>query len=220
MQRFAHKRRSRHGRIAQWLAAAIGLVMAGVAAVAAAAAPSIDTIVVMLLSFPDSSGAMSAVDINALAGSLRSQFSIVGHARDGAYVLQLQPPLPLDDARAALNRARLLPQVTYANVVSLQTAADGAFARAAAAKHPPVARLIVKYRDPDITRGAMGNAPLGAPNLARLGTLAGQPVSQQRAMSGGEYVVRLFQALPVDQAAALARSMRKTPASSTQSRIS
>ena len=155
---------------------------------------------------------MSKADSDALAGSLRSQFSIVGHTRQGASVLQLQAPLPLDRARAALNRVRLLPQVVYANVVGPPPVADPASARVAAAKQPAVERLIVKYRDPDITSAAMGNAPLGMSDLARLESLAGQPVSQQRAMSGGEYLIRLFQSLPVEQAAALARSVAADPA--------
>jgi hypothetical protein len=60
-----------------------------------------------------------------------------------------------------------------------------------------VTRLIVKYRDPAESRSATHNEPPSVSALDRISTFAGQPVVPERAMSGGAYVVRLFQSLTV-----------------------
>ena len=75
----------------------------------------------------------------------------------------------------------------------------------AAAKQPPVTRLIIKYRDGAISEAAARTEALRPAAIARLSSLAGQPVTHERAMSGGAYVVRLFRALPLDQVRSLAR---------------
>ncbi|MEO8305539.1 MAG: S8 family peptidase, partial [Betaproteobacteria bacterium] len=202
-------------RLRRGLVAAIALLCAVVPGAPIAAPPSIDTIVVKLRADAASgnSATLAASDRDALLASLRSAFSIVGHTREGAYLLQLAAPLAIDDARASINRARLLPQVLYVNVEDPGGAsADPTGARAALARHPPVFRLIVKYRDASISAGAARNDALPTGNLDRLAGRAGQPVAQQRAMAGGAYVVRLFQSLPVDQAGLLARSLENDPA--------
>ncbi|HET7033544.1 MAG TPA: S8 family serine peptidase, partial [Casimicrobiaceae bacterium] len=204
--RFArHDDRAPQG-VLRWLVA----VALAVVSLAAIAATPIDTIVVRLRDDSASAGAatLATADRNALISSLRSTFSLVDRTREGAYVLQFTTPLALDAARAAVNRARLLPQVLYANFEDPGgTAADPALARATFARHPPVTRMIVKYRDAALVAGALHNLPLPAANLDQLTTVAGQPIALERAMSGGAYVVRLFQALPVDQAASLASQL-------------
>jgi hypothetical protein len=145
-------------------------------------------------------------------------FSVTGSTREGALQIVLQQPLTLAAARAAVNRARLLPQVVYANVAvaNVSAAREGAdvaanVGRDALASHPPVARLIVKYRDAARTNAAISNEQLPAAAAGELASLAGQPIVHERAMSGGAYVVRLFRALPAAEAISLARSLEANP---------
>ena len=146
----------------------------------------------------------------ALATSLQTPFSFAGETPDGALKLELSSPLTLTAARAAVNRARLLSQVVYANAAvaaRADTNADAVVAVQAFARQPPVTRLIVKYRDPATVDAALRNEALPAAALSALMAIAGQPVVHERAMSGGEYVVRLFRALPSADARSLAKSL-------------
>ena len=60
-----------------------------------------------------------------------------------------QGPVALDAARAAVNRARFLPQVVYANLDDPGGyTTHPAEAQAVLAQQPPVSRMIVKFRDP------------------------------------------------------------------------
>ena len=176
------------------------------------ASPTIDTVVVKLRDDAEFNAAagLSAGARARLDAALRTPFTHAGYTRDGALQLQLVQPLTLDAARAAINRARLLPEVLYANVVppaSAAAVADAAAAGQAAARQRSVDRLIVKFRDAVRSSAASRNEGLVATDLDDLSALAGQPVANERAMSGGAYVVRLFQALPLDQARALARHL-------------
>jgi len=197
-----------------WIvAAAIGCTIALPAVAASIASPQVESIVVRLRGVDPANGPapLSANDQVALYAALRTPFSLVGHTREGAFRLQLQQPLPLEVARAAINRIRLLPTVVYANVSgvveveSANASAATAAAREAAARHPPVGRLIVKYREATGAAGANRDPKPAASAIDRVSALAGQPVVHERAMSGGAHVLRLFQALPVDQAVSLAR---------------
>ena len=191
------------------LAAAVGLPAAAALSAAVAASPMIETIVVKLrdnVAF-DATAGLSAGERAALDAAMKTPFAHVGYARDGALQLQLLQPLTLDAARAAVNRTRLLPEILYANIVPpVPAVAVGTAAPVIAASgHPPVHRMIVKFRDAATSAAASRNEALPLAEIGRLSALAGQPVAHERAMSGGAYVVRLFQALPVDQARALAR---------------
>ena len=66
--------------------------------------------------------ALSQSDLDALLNALGASFVQLGTTRDGAMRLQLTQAPSLDDARAAVNRVRLLPQVLYANLVATITA--------------------------------------------------------------------------------------------------
>ena len=197
---------------AGWLAAAaVAVVMATQAGVAQAASQVVESIVVKL-------HADMPADRDALAAALGTAFSVTGSTREGALQIVLQQPLTLAAARAAVNRARLLPQVVYANVAvaNVSAAREGAdvaanVGRDALASHPPVARLIVKYRDAARTNAAISNEQLPAAAAGELASLAGQPIVHERAMSGGAYVVRLFRALPAAEAISLARSLEANP---------
>src|SRR5213593_4694179 len=57
----------------------------------------------------------------ALLAALQMAFEQVGSTRDGAFRLALAMPMPVDQARAAINRVRMLPQVLYANIGENQT---------------------------------------------------------------------------------------------------
>ena len=184
------------------------LGLATFATASQAAGPTIDSIVVKFRDgvIVDPAAGLPASERAALSGTIRVPFSHVGYARDGAVQLQLIAALPLDAARAAVNRVRMLPQVLYANIVApADTALVGtAGTTAAAPVRPPVRKLIVKYRDAAISAAAQRNVPMPVALANRLSALASQPITHERAMSGGSYVVRLFQALSVDQARSIA----------------
>ena len=62
-----------------------------------------------------------------------------------------------------------------------------------------------------ITEAALRNEPPPSSSVERAATLAGQPVAAMRAMTGGAYVLRLFQPLPDADAVALARALESDP---------
>ena len=196
------------GTALRWLlATAFGLTAAGALAAASVATSAIDSIVVKLRDgvIPDPAAGLPASERTALSGAIKVPFSHVGYTRDGALKLQLLNPLALDAARAAVNRARLLPEVLYANVVPAASAiSTNAAVPSGAAQQPPVRRLIVKFRDAETSAAARRNQPPASALVDRLSALAGQPIAHQRAMSGGSHVVSLFEALPISAARALA----------------
>jgi len=152
----------------------------------------------------------------ALLAALQMAFEQVGSTRDGAFRLALAMPMPVDQARAAINRVRMLPQVLYANIgenqTNTSTAASDATANGSPVQGPPIRGMIVKYHDVATIQAAERNEKLPAELLDRLSAMAGQPVAHEHAMSRGAYVVRLFQALPVAQAKALAQTIESDPA--------
>ena len=201
------------------LSAAFGLTAAGAFA-AVVPSPTIDSIVIRLRDDVrvDPSSGLPVNERDALYGAMQIPFSQTGLTRDGAYQLQLLNPVQIDAARAAINRVRLLPQVLYANLVAPAPALGGAGITAKAARvatnagvatgaapvRPPVSRLIVKFRDAATSEAARRNEPLASALVDRISARAGRTFAHERAMSGGAYVVRLFQALPADQAGLLA----------------
>ncbi len=203
--------------LAAGLLLSVPLGLPAVAAPGGATVPStmIESIVVKLhddVAF-DATAGLSAVDRAMLDAAMGAPYSHIGYTRDGALQLRLLQPLTLDMARAAVNRVRLLPQVLYTNVVPAAPSAAGtANAQKSASQHPPVHRMIVKFRDAATVAAASRAEPLPSIESARLSALAGQPVAHERAMSGGAYVVRLFQALSVDQVRSLANYLATDPA--------
>jgi hypothetical protein len=193
------------------LAVALGFL--ALATASGAAGPTVDTITVKWRADVDASVATAMPDDvrNAIYNALQTQFVQVGSTADDAFELQLTQPLSLDVARAALNRVRMLPQVLYASLGDTGTQAvvnRGLTAASGITQQPPIRRMIVKYRDPAITAGAQRNQPLPPQLVNALAAKAGQQVAPERAMAGGAYVVRLFQALPADQAQSLAGFLR------------
>ena len=204
-------------RLALWLviATATALGMAAPLSAAVTANAMIETVVVKLRNDidPERATGLTQEEWNTLYGALQVPFSHTGITRDGAYRLDLLNPLPMDAARAALNRARLLPQVLYASIVPPSRVSPQA-ATSPSASTPtrrPVSRFIVKFRDAATSEAAKRNEPLATTHLDRMTARGGQPVAHERAMSGGAYVVRLFQALPDDQAEAFAASLASDP---------
>ena len=110
----------------------MSLGVAAPPAPAFAAEPLIDSIVVKLRdgAIADPAGGLTEDEQAALFDELQTPFSHTGYTRDGALQLRLSNPLPLDAARAAVNRVRMMPQVLYANVVAPAPAVadDGASA--------------------------------------------------------------------------------------------
>ena len=182
---------------------------------ALAAGPAIDSIVVKLRdgAVVHPAGGLTNDEQAALFDEVQTPFSHIGYTRDGALQLRLSNPLPLDAARAAVNRVRMLPQVLYANVSAPTPAAasNARIAATAASARPQVSRLIVKFRDAATSEAANRNEPLASALVDRLSARGGRPVAHDRAMSGGAYVVRLFQSLPDDAARVLAALLANDP---------
>ena len=211
-------------RVDRWTSATLSLLillalalgLASPAAPALAAQPAIDSIVIKLRdgALVDPAGGLTNDEHAALFTEVQTPFSHVGYTRDGALQLRLLNSPPLDAARAAVNRVRLLPQVLYANVVPPAPAAstNAKSAQTTPPVQPPVRRLIVKFRDAATSTAAQRNEVLPRAQVDRLSALASQPLVHERAMSGSAFVVRLFQALPVDQARLVAAHMATDPA--------
>ena len=135
-----------------------------------------------------------------------------GVTRDGAYRLALDPALSIDNVRAGLNRLRMQGEVLYASALdSVAAAGSGTRVIRDADQQPPIHRLIVKFKDPLTSAASARNETLAPQYLDRLSTIAGQPIATERAMSGGAFVVRLSQSLPVAQARALANDIEMDP---------
>ncbi|MEJ7667862.1 MAG: S8 family serine peptidase [Casimicrobiaceae bacterium] len=195
------------------LAAAIGVGAA--ISPALAANPTIESITVKWRDavLPDSTSALPDAARAALSAALRMPFIEVGRARDGAFRLDLPGSLSIDEARAAINRLRMLPQVLYADIEEQPSRlSENASVQKASPGGPPIRRMIVKYRDAEITEASHRNNPLPAFLAQRLSAMAGQPIAHERAMSGGAFVVKLFELLPLGQAKSLARYLETDPA--------
>ena len=146
--------------------------------------------------------------LNALGAS----FVQLGTTRDGAMRLQLTQAPSLDDARAAVNRVRLLPQVLYANLVATITAPVDSIASAKEdQQQPPVRRIVVKYRDENVSAAARRNEHLPQALVDSASSRAGIALGHERPMSGGSYVLRLFQAISAAQARAVTRLLENDP---------
>jgi subtilisin family serine protease len=178
-----------------------------------ASAQMIESLVVKFIAAPGvaDAPALTPPQHSELANALQAGFSEDGRTRDGAYRLALHPALSPDEARAALNRARMLPGIVYADV---NLPAD-AMAPAPAAKNGLQERLlhriIVKYRDPVRLSRATQNAPLDRAALDDVARVAGQPVAHERVMGGREYLLRLLRPVPHDQLDAIARRIEEDP---------
>ena len=145
----------------------------------------------------------------ALAAALGMEVTSTGRARDGAFRLRLESPLAQDEARRAINRARMTLPVVYAGFIApvKQTPRIAPQDAAQTRPQPPVTRLIVKFLDPAVAQLSRQNGTLDATEITRLSTLAGRPLAQERAMAGGAFVLRLFQSVPFAEARALAASI-------------
>lgn len=177
-------------RLQRWLCAfALSIALPGLAA----AATMVDTIVVKYRD--DAVGrdvqGVSDSDLRKLGNMHKSALSNLGRTRDGGFRLALDPPLAIDDARAAMNRLRLDPAVLYVAIAERNPTAKRVAARDAVDGRP-VRSLIVKYKDPRITAAALADQPLAVAQLQRAADIAGMPVASLRAMAGGAYVLRLF----------------------------
>ncbi|MEP7208772.1 MAG: S8 family serine peptidase, partial [Casimicrobiaceae bacterium] len=201
--------------VLRWLVTAVfGASLAALAVPVLAAETVVDTITVK---WRDSvlAGAASipASTRTAMFSALQTEVSDVARTRDGGFVYRFVTPFPLDQARAAINRLRLDPNVLYARVNEPPSARVARLDTPAKAdpQAPSVRRMIVKFKDAAVSGGAQRNEPLPQVLLDRLAVLLGQPVTRERAMSGGAFVVRLFQILPPGQARLLARLLESDP---------
>ena len=190
------------------LLAALALLQPGFANASA----MVDTIVVKYRDDALPAGATRLPDGDrALLGHMRkANFVEIGRNRDGAFRIAVDPPLSIDEARAAMNRMRLNPAVLYVgvaerNVMSKSTAA----ALASAGNQRPVRALIVKYRDPQLVANALADRPLPTAQLQRVADVARMPVATMRTMGEGQYLVQLFQSMSASAAFYIARAARE-----------
>jgi serine protease len=155
--------------------------------------------------------ALSAQQHSGLANALQAGFVENGRTRDGAYRLTLRPALALHEARAALNRARLLPDIVYADVNITSEPAVVPPAPKNGMTERLLHRIIVKYRDPVRLSRAAANASLDRLTLDDVGRVAGQPVAHVRVMGGSEYLLRLLRPVSHDALDAIARKLEENP---------
>lgn len=193
------------------------------AALPAAAQSTIASVVVRYqdaVVAPDA-GAPPAQQLPVLSQALGVGYRITGRTRDGAFQLVLDTPLPIDAARAALNRIRLDSAVLYANaaasaatdVTPNRTGGIAATATVTAAPGLPTDRLIVRYRSATMAQatGARSEAPLQTAEVSRLSTLGGQPMAWVRNSQDGGHVLQMMRRLPASQVAAVAAALAQQP---------
>lgn len=180
-------------------------------AIGAAAATTIDTVVIRLHEDAATTEAvtMPATAMAGIANQLRTGLVESGRTADGAFRLTLVPALSVEAARAAVNRVRMLPEVVYADTTSSATVP--ASRAKSALDRRPMQRLIVKFKDPALSVRAQRNVPLGAAQLDPISVAAQQPAAHERAMGGGEYLVRLLKAIPRDELDAVAARIAALP---------
>jgi subtilisin family serine protease len=196
-------------RVAAVLAAALILPQA-----AHAAPQVIDAIVVKFNDVAPTTEAVPSQERQMqLAKSVQSGFASMGRTRDGAYRFALNPPLPLDEARALLTRVRSDSGVLYANFSSVQDALNPSprLREKNGSSRLTIFRFMVKYRDPALQANASANLPLASPQLAHIAAVAGQPVAHDRVLGGGEYLVDLMYRITEDQAVDIAAALEADP---------
>ncbi len=184
------------------------LVMTATLALIAVAAPTlaaesvVDTVTIKLrdTSVPSNVVALPDAVRSEISGALQMPFVEVGGTRDGAVQLRLSTQVPVDQARAAVSRVRLLADVLYASIGEANAAPSPVPVATADSQTPAVRRMIVKYHDPALSQAAQDNQPLAQTKLNDLSVIVGQPVASEHATFNGAYVVRLFEAVPVDKA--------------------
>ena len=115
-------------------------------------------------------GTTTAADLGrlqAISALARTGIGAVSVTHDGAYRIGLAPPLSDDGAKTALARLRMDPGVLYAEIAAEPSVAAIAAARGAQPS-PPIARIIVKFRDPQVAADAAADLPLAASRSRKL----------------------------------------------------
>ena len=181
------------------------------APLAAGAITKVDTIAVKYRDGAPTGAVLPADDLRKLGHLHKSTFLPLGPTRDGAMRIALDPPLDIDDARAAMNRLRLDPAVLYVAIVDRVPESKRTVAAKSASAQRPVSRLIVKFKDPGITAAALADRPLAAPHLQRVADIVGMPVATLRSMTGGAYVLQFFSPVAPDTAYAMAEALEQEP---------
>ncbi len=201
--------RSLRRQLAVFRVVVAGWLLAG--AVGLAGATTIHTVLIRLRDDAASMAAaiMPTAALAGIANQLRTGIVESGRTADGAFRLTLVPALAVDAARAAVNRVRMLPGIVYADA-SASATAPSPRAKSALDRRP-LQRLIVKFKDPAQSLRAQRNLPLGAAQLDQIGVAAQQPAAHERAMGGGEYLVRLLKAVPRAELEAVAARIAALP---------
>ncbi len=128
--------------------------------------------------------------------------------RDGGFRITLDPALPIDEARSALNRVRMDSSVLYASVApSPPSSASTAASPGTPPRSRATNRLIVKFSGASARSAALAGVPLERSQLDRITTLAGTPVAFRRYMHDGAAVLQLMSRMPVEQVERMARSI-------------
>ncbi len=203
---------------AAWLrhfAAPLGLLLVTLSMVpsAANAEALVDTIVVKYRddALPPNATEVPAGDRLTLGHLRKAGFSDVGRTKDGAFRLAIDPPLPIDEARAAMNRLRLNPAILYVNTAQRHPLSKSVAAASSTGGQRPVRSMIVKYKDSALAAYAGADRLLPTVHVQRVAALAGMPVAQTRIMAGGEYLLRLFRPMSPIAAFDLAQRLEADP---------
>lgn len=156
------------------------------------AAPEITEIVVRLQGDAAGDDIQPVTDaqkerLNAAAGL---RLVARGLTRNGGQVLELPAAMSAGQARAVVSKIRRAPEVLWAEPGKPQSALARSMSSAPAAAGGGD-RIVVKLNDPESRRAAERNEALDAAMLARLGEVAGMPLTHLRPMSGGAFVLML-----------------------------
>ena len=183
----------------------------GQQASAAMAADKADTLLVKYRddSLPQNASTLPADFQASLLRALGTQFSIIGRARDGAFRIQLNSPLTIDQVRDRMNRISEDRAVLYTNI-DRADATKATIARLSP-NGRPIRQLIVKFRDQRMTEAAARDGVLAQAQLDRIAAIAGLPAESKRGTARGEYIVGFLKALTPPDAQAIASRIEQEP---------
>jgi serine protease len=133
-----------------------------------------------------------------------------GLARNGGQVFDLPSPLSVEQARALVNRIRLMPDVLWAEagVPRMDMTKPKSNGQVAASGGD---RIVVKLNDPASWRAAERNETLDAVVLARLGRIAGVSLAYLRPMSSGAFVLMLPRKVSAAEMAEIVERLQRDP---------
>ena len=145
-----------------------------------------------------------------LESQLGAGFRIEGRTRDGGFRIALSSALTVDEARAAVNRARMDGRVLYAAIAppvgttAIPDVIDPALS-------PPTDRLVVRFRGVAQQSAALAGIPPDQLQVDRLASVAGAALAFRRYMHDGAAVMQLMQRTPIADVERMAARIAAQP---------